>query len=75
MSGNQIGGRKAAVTNKARWGSNFYGVIGRKGGQISRGGGFAVNRELASKAGRIGGKKSRRGAAKPTTTAKHWWQA
>lgn len=39
---------------------NFYKVIGAKGGKIFRGGGFAMNRELASEAGRNGGKASRR---------------
>jgi len=56
MPGTQVGGRKAAATNKVRYGLNFYEQIGRKGGRISRGGGFAVNRELAVEAGRKGGK-------------------
>lgn len=60
MAGTQIGGRKAAATNKQRYGLNFYEQIGRKGGKISRGGGFAVNRELAVEAGRKGGRASRR---------------
>ncbi len=60
MSGTITGGRRAAQTNKTRHGKDFYAMIGRKGGQISRGGGFAANRELASKAGRMGGKISRR---------------
>jgi general stress protein YciG len=61
MAGTEMGGRKAAATNKQRYGLNFYEQIGRKGGKISRGGGFAVNRELAVEAGRRGGKASRRG--------------
>jgi general stress protein YciG len=60
MAGTVSGGRKAAATNKQRYGQNFYGQIGRKGGMISRGGGFAVNRELAREAGAKGGKVSRR---------------
>ena len=60
MAGTQIGGRKAAATNKQRYGLNFYEQIGRKGGKISRGGGFAMNRDLAVEAGRKGGKASRR---------------
>jgi general stress protein YciG len=60
MAGTQSGGRKAAATNKQRYGLNFYEQIGRKGGKISRGGGFATNRSLAVKAGRKGGKASRR---------------
>lgn len=60
MSGTVEGGKKAAATNKQRYGEDFYGGIGRKGGQISRGGGFAMNQELAKEAGRKGGKASRR---------------
>jgi general stress protein YciG len=46
--------------HKQRYGLNFYEQIGRKGGKISRGGGFAMNRDLAVEAGRKGGKASRR---------------
>lgn len=60
MAGTRAGGIKAAATNKTRYGLNFYMQIGRKGGKISRGGGFAVNRELAVEAGRKGGRASRR---------------
>ncbi len=63
MSGTKYGGKLAAKTNKARHGTDFYARIGRLGGMKSRGGGFAANRELASKAGRKGGKISRRGRA------------
>jgi general stress protein YciG len=66
MAGTKSGGFKAAATNKQRYGLNFYEQIGRKGGKISRGGGFAVNRELAVEAGRKGGKSSRR--TKPEST-------
>ena len=60
MAGTRVGGQKAAATNKQRYGMNFYEQIGRKGGAISSGGGFAKNRELAVEAGRKGGKASRR---------------
>lgn len=60
MAGTNIGGRKAAATNKIRYGEDFYEQIGRKGGKISRGGGFAMNRDLAREAGRKGGLVSRR---------------
>lgn len=62
MAGTAGGGKKAAATNKQRYGMNFYEVIGRKGGTISRGGGFAKNRQLAVEAGRKGGRASRRRA-------------
>lgn len=64
MAGNRIGGLKASQTNKERHGDDFYIRIGRKGGQNSHTGGFAANHELAKIAGRIGGKKSKRGKAK-----------
>lgn len=60
MSGTRAGGLKAATTNKQRYGLNFYPEIGRKGGKISRGGGFAMNHELAAEAGAKGGRASRR---------------
>ena len=56
MAGTKMGGVKAAATNKQRHGLHFYESIGRMGGKISRGGGFATNRELAVEAGRRGGK-------------------
>ena len=33
MSGTLEGGRKAAATNKAKYGKEFYADIGRKGGR------------------------------------------
>ena len=64
MAGNMVGGKKAAATNRERYGDNFYASIGRKGGQNGHTGGFAADPELARKAGAIGGKKSKRGPAK-----------
>lgn len=60
MPGSRSGGVKAGQTNKDRYGKEFYREIGRKGGLISRGGGFGKNRELAREAGRKGGMASRR---------------
>lgn len=65
MAGTRAGGLKAAETNKLRYGDgftkeNFYSQIGRKGGRISRGGGFAQSHELAVWAGTKGGKISKR---------------
>lgn len=60
MAGTKQGGLKAAATNKQRYGTSFYENIGRKGGTISRGGGFAQNPELARVAGARGGRASRR---------------
>lgn len=61
MSGSQIGGLKAARTNKERYGNNYYAEIGAKGGRNGHTGGFAYNRELARKAGALGGSISKRG--------------
>ena len=60
MSGNVEGGRKAAKTNLKLHGKDFYRIIGSKGGQAGHTGGFAANPELASRAGAIGGRISRR---------------
>lgn len=48
----QLGGIKAAKTNKERYGKDFYTGIGAEGGKISRGGGFAYG-DLASKAAKL----------------------
>lgn len=64
MSGTLRGGKKAAQTNRARHGRDFYREIGRIGGKNGRTGGFAADRELARLAGAKGGRISRRGPAK-----------
>lgn len=64
MAGTKAGGKKAAATNKEKYGSEFYANIGRKGGQNGHTGGFAANPELAKEAGRKGGAISKRGPAK-----------
>ena len=61
MAGTLAGGKKAAVTNVARHGEDFYKRIGAKGGRNGITGGFAANRELARIAGAKGGRTSRRG--------------
>lgn len=64
MPGTKTGGQRAAATNKARHGEDFYRILGAKGG--SKGAkdgaikGFAANIELARLAGAKGGKISRR---------------
>lgn len=68
MAGTKAGGKKAAETNKAKHGPDFYAQIGRKGGRNGHTGGFAANPELAKIAGAKGGRKSRRGKAKPKET-------
>jgi uncharacterized protein len=60
MAGTKAGGQKAAATNKAKYGAEFYSKIGSKGGKLGRTGGFFANRELARQAGSKGGRISRR---------------
>jgi len=63
--GTKIGGAKAARTNKERYGNDFYKIQGRKGGKVSGiKKGFALNPDLARRAGTIGGKLSKRGTNK-----------
>lgn len=61
MSGSLKGGKKAAVTNKEKYGADFYVNIGAKGGAAKVPKGFAANKDLAREAGRRGGLKSKRG--------------
>lgn len=77
MSGNKIGGRKAAETNLKKYGKNFYVEIGRKGGSNGHTGGFnsdkvgkdgLTGRERAKIAGAKGGSISKRGPAKHSAT-------
>ena len=60
MAGTKAGGAKAAATNKAKHGADFYAKIGAKGGRNGHTGGFAANRELARLAGAKGGRIIRR---------------
>lgn len=64
MSGTVAGGLKAKKTIIERHGSDWYRKIGRIGGRNGHVKGFAVNPELAKRAGSIGGKLSKRGPAK-----------
>lgn len=64
MAGTKAGAIKTREANLAR-DPDFYSKLGRKGGRktgVMKG--FAANPELARRAGRIGGKKSKRGPAK-----------
>lgn len=60
MAGTKLGGKAAAATNKAKYGKDFYAKIGAKGGKNGHTGGFFADRELARRAGREGGRVSRR---------------
>lgn len=60
MSGTKAGGIKASITNRVKYGEDFYIRNGRKGGQNGHTGGFFANPELARIAGKKGGRKSSR---------------
>ena len=66
MAGTRAGGRKASITNKKKYGDDFYKRIGRQGGSKSHPEtrAFATNPELAKAAGAKGGKNSKRGPAR-----------
>lgn len=69
MPGSSRGGRKAAATNKAKYGEDYYKKIGTKGGARSNTGGFwhakyvlgdvDKIRKAGSKGGSIGGLKTK----------------
>jgi hypothetical protein len=70
MAGTKAGGAKTRETNYERHGKDHYKNIGAIGGKKAHKinpetgkalKGFAVNRELASQAGKLGGKLSKRG--------------
>lgn len=54
------GGLKTAMTNKKNQGSDFYKKLGKLGGLAKVPKGFAVNRELAAKSGRLGGSRKKK---------------
>lgn len=69
MPGNKIGGLKAAATNKAKYGDNFYANIGRKGGVKGHTGGFYNNSKRARLAGAKGGTISSKAKLSPKEEA------
>ena len=73
MPGTLEGGRKAAKTNKEKYGEGFYARIGAIGGKKGGAKGFALNPELARSAGRKGGLVSKRGKAKKEPHIEDGW--
>lgn len=63
MVGTKKGGAKARATMYERHGKDYYKIIGALGGKHCGMKGFALNPELARKAGEKGGKISKRGKA------------
>ena len=64
MAGTKEGAAKARETMYKKHGKDFYKKIGAIGGKHCGMKGFALNPELARKAGSKGGKISKRGASK-----------
>lgn len=60
MAGAKDGGKLTAEYCKKTYGKDYYAKIGSMGGKAKVPKGFALNRELASKAGQVGGRISRR---------------
>jgi general stress protein YciG len=68
MAGTKEGSKKATKTITDRYGSDFFRRIGSKGGQVRRPEtrAFSTNRDLARRAGAMGGRKSKRGVSEST---------
>lgn len=64
MAGNKAGAIKAHKKVIELYGEDFYKKIGHKGGSNGTTGGFAKDRKLARRAGRLGGLKSTRAGIK-----------
>ena len=62
MSGNETGGKRAAATNKRKYGEDFYQKIGSIGGSKSRNGGFGS--EIVGDDGLTGYERARIAGAK-----------
>lgn len=61
MSGTKAGAEKAMETIRAKYGSEFFEVIGRMGGVAKNPRkGFGTHRDLARTAGAKGGQRSKR---------------
>lgn len=60
MAGTREGALKAVRTNRRKRGPNYYKKIGSRGGEVEVPKGFSKNKYLASCAGKMGGKASRR---------------
>lgn len=78
MAGTFEGGKAAAITNKAKYGADFYAKIGKEGGHSGNTGGFAsdkvgedglTGRQRAHSAGIKGGLISKRPSKKEVTDA------
>ncbi len=64
MSSTSEQAKTAGITNKRKYGEDFYTRIGAMGGRKSRGGGVTGDPVRAAILGSMGGRKSKRGRAK-----------
>lgn len=55
MSGTKAGGKAAAATNKAKYGTDFYAQIGASGGAASKGYRFGHGKVNPAEIGKKGG--------------------
>lgn len=69
MSGTKDGGKATAATNKEKYGSDYYSVIGKQGAEayrkrqalgLAKPRGFDADRELARTAGAKGGRVTKK---------------
>lgn len=67
----KAGGLKVRRTIEERYGKDFWRKIGSKGGKATGMKGFALNPELASAAGKKGGKRSTRAGVKNGEGKRH----
>lgn len=65
MAGSSEAAKRAVATNRAK-DPDHYKKIGRLGGKAGTKKGFYLDREFASRAGRIGGSRGKRSKLKPT---------
>ncbi len=71
MSGTKAGGAKIRKTIEDKYGKDFWRKIGSKGGKAGGMKGFALNPELAKRAGQKGGRRSTRAGIKNGEGKKH----
>jgi hypothetical protein len=45
VSGSKLAAKKAAMTNRRKFGANYYAVIGAQGGSVKVPKGFAITRK------------------------------
>ena len=63
MGNTKAGGKKVAITNKLKYGDDYYVKMGQLGGRKKVPKGFArMDKEKVRAAGKLGGTRSKRGS-------------